>query len=171
MSCKLVTFAVLCVLSIVVAACARHDRACAVEVAGIIAVNWLACSMPWIDVNLSYSAVVKALGGTGKQTDGMALFDLIAMVMVVLVGCRVWWSAIIWSVFFVQLTMHAVAWANDLQYADYAPVLDAALVVQLAAIFMVGGPGCADRVLRCWRFCRMVCASAHQMVVNKVASS
>jgi len=149
-SAKLVTFGILCLLSIAVAACARHDRACAVKVAGIIALNWLACNMPWINVDWSYSAIVHAWGLPGKQTDGMALFDLVALVTAVRVCWRVWWAPVIWSVYLIDLTMHAVAWSAGLQYVDYASVLDAGLAVQLAVIFMAGGPGCADRLSDCW---------------------
>lgn len=171
MSCKLATFGILCLLSIAVAACARNERDCAVKVASVLTLNWLACNMPWINVDWSYSAVVHAWGLPGKQTDGFALFDFVAMVTVAYIGWDVWWSAIIWSVSFIQLTMHAVAWANGLQYADYAPVLDAALAVQIAAIFVVGGPGCADLVFRCGRFCRLVFDSAYRHAPSKKAAS
>lgn len=147
---KLATFGILCALSIAVAACARRDRSCATKVAGIIAANWLACSMPWIDRDLSYSAIVHAWGLPGKQTDGFALFDLLAMAAAIQVCWRVWWAPVIWSVYLIDLTMHALAWSAGLQHVDYASVLDAGLAVQLAVIFMVGGPGCADRLSDCW---------------------
>lgn len=150
MSAKLVTFGILCLLSIAVAGCARHDRACAVKVASIIAANWLACSMPWIDRDLSYSAIMHAWGLPAKQTDGFALFDMLALMGATRVCWRAWWAPVIWSIYLIGLTMHALAWSAGLQYVDYAAVLDAGLAVQLAVIFMVGGPGCADRVSDCW---------------------
>lgn len=144
---KLATFAALHVLAIAVAACSRHDRPCAVKVAGILAINWLLFSLPWIYAPASYAFLV---GIPARQEDGWALFDLLSMMSVIVVCWRVWWAPVIWSIYLVMLSMHAVAWANGLEYIDYAAVLDAGVAVQLAVIFMVGGPGCADRLLAGW---------------------
>ncbi len=150
---KLVTFAVICLSSIAVAACSRHDRSCAVKVACIITLNWLLFAMPWIYAPASYAFLV---GAPARQEDGWALFDLLSMMAVINVCWRVWWAPVIWSIYLVMLSMHAVAWANGLEYLDYAAVLDAGVAVQLAVIFMVGGPGCADRLLAGWSRIRSV---------------
>lgn len=144
---KLATFAVLLVLAIVVASCSRYDRPCLVKVAYILAANWLAFSMPWIYAPASYAFL---LGAPARQEDGWALFDLLSMVGVITVCWRVWWAPVIWSIYLIMLTMHVVAWANGLEYVEYAAVLDTGVAVQLAVVFMVGGPGCADRLLASW---------------------
>lgn len=153
---KLATFGILCLLAIVVVSYARHDRLCAVKVAGILAANWLLFSMPWIYAPASFEFVMHALGLPGRQEDGWAMLDLASLVMVTVVGWRVWWSPIIWSIYLVQLTMHAVAWANGLEYVDYAAVLDGGLAVQLAVLFMIGGPGFAVHLSSLWHRLRGV---------------
>lgn len=72
------------------------------------------------------------------------------MIIVILVCRYTWWAPVLWSPYLVTLSMHAVAWANDLEYVAYKDVLDAALLVQLATLFVVGGGGCADRLSHFW---------------------
>ncbi|MEH3121159.1 MAG: hypothetical protein PGN16_04130 [Sphingomonas phyllosphaerae] len=150
---KEATFGLVCLLSIAVASCARHDRACAVKVACILSVNWLLFNMPWFYPPASYAYLV---GYPARQEDGWALFDLVSLMFAVWACLRVWWAPVIWATYLNMLAMHAVAYTFSLQYVDYAAVLDAGLAVQLAVIFMVGGPGCADRLSACWDRIRFV---------------
>lgn len=168
---KLVIFGVLCVASILIGAFARQDSRTLAVSGGVIAGNWLLFSMPWIYAPASFAFVVNAAGVSCSQLDGWAIIELCALITLVGVCWRVWWGPMLWAPSLINLTMYAVAYANHLEYVEYQNVLDASLSVQLAVIFVLGGPGCADRVLRCWRVCRLVCASAYQLVVNKVASS
>lgn len=150
---KIATFGLVCLLSIAAASCARHDRACAVKVACILSVNWLLFSMPWIYAPASYAFLI---GSPARQEDGWALFDLVSLVLAAWACRRVWWAPVIWATYLNLLAMHAVAYALSIEYVDYAPVLDAGLAVQLAVIFMAGGPGCADRLCNCWvRVCAL----------------
>lgn len=52
--------------------------------------------------------------------------------------------------YLVTLAMHAVARCNGLEYLDYRRVLDAALIIQLATIFVVGGGDVANRLSNWW---------------------
>ena len=85
------------------------------------------------------------------------------MIIVILVCRHTWWAPVLWSPYLVTLSMHAVAWANDLEYVAYKDVLDAALIVQLATLFVVGGGGCADRVFDCCRRFRGLGGSASKL--------
>lgn len=154
---KLVTFGSLCTIAFLVALCAKNDRACLTKAAGAILLGWLLFSMPWIYAPASYAFLI---GAPARQEDGWALFDLIGMVFVVLSCWSVWWGPLLWIPYLITLTMYAVASANHLEYNQYETVLDASLSVQLAVIFLIGGPGCADRLLDCWRSVRGVGVSA-----------
>jgi len=150
---KLVTFGALCTIAFLVAMCAKDDRACLTKAAGAILLGWLLFSMPWIYAPASYAFLI---GAPARQEDGWALFDLAGLIVVTLCCWRVWWGPLLWSPYLITLSMYAVAYANHLEYEDYETVLDASLSVQLAVIFLIGGPGCADRLLDCWRSVRGV---------------
>lgn len=150
---KLVTFGTLCVIAFLVALCSKDDRTCLTKAAGAILLGWLLFSMPWIYAPASYAFLV---GAPARQEDGWALFDLLGLVVVTLSCWRVWWGPLLWSPYLITLTMYAVAYANHLEYNQYETVLDASLSVQLAVIFLIGGPSCADRVFNCWRRVRSV---------------
>lgn len=140
---KLATFGLMCAVALVVAACSREDRRIATVAALVVLVNWLLFAMPWIDNDLSLAHLAKMIGMPAKHEDAWALMDLLSLVIVAWVGRSVWWSPMVWTVYLATLAMHAVAWANGLQYEEYATVLDACLVVQIAVLFVVGGDGCA----------------------------
>lgn len=153
---KLVTFGALCVLALLVAIGSRVDRRCLATSASVILGNWLLFSMPWIYAPASFAFVAKAAGFHVHQIDGWAIIELCSLICII--GCcwRVWWGPLLWIPTLVNLVMYAVAYANDLEYIQYQSVLDASLSVQLAVVFLIGGPSCADRVSRCWRVHRVV---------------
>lgn len=144
---EVVISGVSCVTAIAVACCAREDRDLAIMVAMVISANWLLFAMPWIYAPASLAFIAFDLGIPARQEDGWAAVDLISLMIVGWQGRDAWWSPIIWSIYLVTLAMHAIAWANELQYVEYKYVLNAALIIQLAVIFMLGGGGCADRLL------------------------
>lgn len=148
--CKVAFFGVACVLAMWVASCAREERDCILFTAGALAVNWLLFASFWIYAPLSPAFLLYDVGIQVKHEDMWAITDLASLVAVGWRCRNVWWSPILWSVYLVTLTMHVIAWANDLMYLDYDEVLDAALIIQLAVIFMLGGGGCADRLLGAW---------------------
>ncbi len=139
--------AVACVTAIAVAYHAREDRDLTIMVALIIAVNWLLFAMPWIYAPASIAFIAYDFGLPARQEDGWATVDMISLMIVAWRARDAWWSPLIWSIYLVMLAMHAIAWANGLQYVEYKYVLNAALIIQLAVIFMLGGGGCADRLL------------------------
>jgi hypothetical protein len=148
---KLITFGLLCAAALVVAAFAREDRRCIFVAALVVAVNWLLFSMPWIYNPASLAHLLVTAGMPVEHADMWAVTDLISLITVI-VACRhLWWAPVLWAPYLVTLAMLAVAWCNSLEYVEYSAVLDAALVVQLATLFAVGGDGCADRMLD---FCR-----------------
>jgi hypothetical protein len=136
-----------CVIAIAVACYAREDRDLTILVALAVAANWLLFAMPWIYAPASLAFIAYDFGIPARQEDGWAVIDLLSLMIVAWRGRDAWWSPIIWSSYLVTLAMHAIAWANGLQYVEYKYVLNAALIIQLAVIFMLGGGGCADRLL------------------------
>lgn len=158
--CKLVTFGVLCALAVLVSAASVTERRCLMASALVIAGNWLLFSMPWIYAPASFEFVMSGWGLPGTQEDGWAILDLCSLVAIV--GCcwRSWWGPLLWSPYLVTLSMHAVAYSSHLKYGEYQGVLDASLAVQLAVIFLIGGPEVANRVLDRWRDIRGVGVSA-----------
>jgi hypothetical protein len=165
---KLVTFGALCVAAMFVAAMSSHERRCLFTAALIILGDWLLFSMPWIYAPASLPFVAWNVGVHIHQIDAWALIDLCAMIC--LIGCcwRVWWGPLLWLPLLVNLVMYAVAYANHLDYIHYQNVLDASLSVQLAAVFLVGGPGCADRLSRCWSLRRVVRCAPRDVAMDHV---
>jgi hypothetical protein len=149
---KLATFAILCSLAVLFAACAKEERECALVASATILGNWFLCSMPWIYNPASFAHLAKLAGLQLSHEQTWAAIDLFSMI-VICWHCRYqWWSAIMWATYMIMLTMHVVAWQTEMNYDQYETVLDAALVCQLAVIFMLGSDGVADRLLAYWRF-------------------
>lgn len=148
---KLATFAILCALAVLFAACAKEERECALVASATIFVNWLLCSMPWICNRASLAHLLKVAGLPLSHEQTWSAIDLASMVVICWVCRFQWWSAIMWATYMIMLTMHVVAWQMELNYDQYETVLDAALVCQLAVIYMLGSDGVADRLLACWR--------------------
>jgi len=168
---KLVIFGTLCVAAILVGLCSRQDRRTLAIGGSVIAGNWLLFSMPWIYAPASFAFLAYGVGIECSQLDGWAVTELCTLATLIGVCWRAWWAPLLWSPSLINLAMYAVAYANHLEYIDYQNVLDASLSVQLAVIFVWGGPGCADCVLRCWRFCRVVLYSSYRHALSKLASS
>lgn len=167
-------FAVLCVAAVVVSHFAHDGRDCVVFASRVLLVNWLLFASYWIYAPLSPAFMAYGAGQAMgldlpvKHEDMWAIADLASMIAVA-VRCRhVWWGPMLWSVYMVTLCMHAVAWANGLEYLEYKAVLDASLVMQLAILFMLGGGGCADYLSAVWRRFRRVGVGARR---NAEASS
>jgi len=160
------TFGLMCVLAVAVSACVKVDRAPVLTAALVIATNWLLFSMPWIYAPASLAFVLSDWGMPASTEDTWSVIDLISLMIVGIVCRRFWWSPILWSAYLVTLSMHAVAWANGLEYLDYRRVLDAALILQLATLFVVGGGDCADRVFDSWRSFRGVRGGSRRVVEN-----
>lgn len=165
---KLVTFGALCVAAVLVGALSTNDRRCLFTAALVILGDWLLFSMWWIYAPASLPYVAEGVGLYIRHIDAWAMIDTCALVC--LIGCcwRVWWGPLLWAPTLVNLVMYAVAYANDLEYIAYQSVLDASLSVQLAVVFLIGGPGCADRVSRRWRVYRMVRDASHRVAMDHV---
>lgn len=165
---SIVTFGMLCAACIAVSSCVKVNRNAVVIAAMVITTNWFLFSMPWIYAPASLAFIVSGWGMYMTHEETWSAVDLFSLVAVG-VACRhLWWSPILWSTYLVTLSMHAVAWANGLEYLEYRRVLDAAIILQLATLFVVGGGDCADRVFDCWRSFRGVRSDTRRMV--KVAS-
>lgn len=164
----LVSFGVACGLAIAVAWLSQADRRCLATSASVIGGNWLLFSMPWIYAPASFAFVAHGFGIKASQLTGWSIIELCTLIC--LIGCcwRVWWGPLLWAPTLVNLVMYAVAYANDLEYIAYQSVLDASLSVQLAVVFLIGGPGCADRVSRRWRVYRMVRDASHRVAMDHV---
>ncbi len=146
----LALFAVLCVVALVVSHFAQEERGCVVHAGWVLLINWLLFASPWIYAPASPAFLLADIGLPAEPQDMWAIADLASMIAVA-VRCRhVWWGPMLWSVYMVTLCMHAVAWANGLEYLEYKAVLDASLVMQLAILFMLGGGGCADYLSDLW---------------------
>lgn len=165
---KLVIFGGLCTLAVLVAGMSAHERRCLFTAALIILGDWLLFSMWWIHAPASLPYVAKGVGVHLTHLDSWAMIDLCAMIC--LIGCcwRVWWGPLLWVPLLINLVMYAVAYANHLDYIDYQNVLDASLSVQLATVFLVGGPGCADRLSRCWSLRRVVRRASRDVAMDHV---
>lgn len=150
------TFGLICALAVMVSACVKVDRGAVVTAALVIATNWLLFSMPWIYAPASLAFVLSDGGMPVSTEDTWSMIDLASLFVVGVVCRRLWWAPVLWSTYLVTLAMHAVAWTNGLEYVEYRGVLDAALVLQLATLFVVGGGDCADRLLTGWRGLRGV---------------
>lgn len=160
------TFGLMCALAVAVSACVKVGRNAVLTAALVILANWLLFAMAWIYPEASPAFVMTDLGVYMTHEDTWSVMDLVSLMIVGIVCRRFWWSPILWSAYLVTLSMHAVAWANGLEYLDYRRVLDAALILQLATLFVVGGGDCADRVFDCWRSLRGVRGAARRMVEN-----
>ena len=147
---KLITFGLLCAAALVVAAYAREDRRCVMTVAGIVATNWVLFAMPWIYNPASPAHLMKVIGFPALHQDMWSIADLASIILLAVCARHLWWSHIIAAAYLITLGMLAVATHKQLDYDQYAMVMDAALVVQLAVIFMLGGGGFADRLLAHW---------------------
>lgn len=165
---KLVIFGGLCVLAVLVGALSTQDRRCLFTGALIILGDWLLFSMWWFYAPASLPYVAKGAGLHLTHLDSWAMIDLCAMVC--LIGCcwRVWWGPLLWLPLLINLVMYAVAYSFHLDYISYQNVLDASLSVQLATVFLVGGPGCADRLSRCWGVFRVVRSAPRDVAMDHV---
>jgi len=160
------TFGLMCALAVAVSACVKVDRNAVLTAALVISANWLLFAMAWIHPEASPAFVMTDLGVYMTHEDTWSVMDLLSLMVVGIVCRRFWWSPILWSAYLVTLSMHAVAWANGLEYLDYRRVLDAALILQLATLFVVGGGDCADRLLVGWRSLRGVRGGSRRVVEN-----
>lgn len=148
-------FACAVVAALVAAHFAREERTAVVRIGWVVAVNWLLFASYWIYAPASPAYIIYNAGmAYGVEipvtlADTWAAVDLISFVLVVFIGRNLWWSAMFWSIYLCMLTMHAVAYINDLQYLEYRNVLDAGLIIQLALLFVLGGDGLADYLSRC----------------------
>jgi hypothetical protein len=148
--CKIAFFFVMCVAAICVAYCAKEERDCVTFTAWALAANWVLFVTPWIYAPVSPAFLAYDLGFPARTEDAWAAMDLICLVAVGWKTRDLWWSPYLWGAYLIVLAMHAVARFNGLIYEDYEAVLDAALVIQLAVIFSLGGGGCADRLSSSW---------------------
>lgn len=155
----LALFGASCAAVLAAACLAREERGELRFAAIAVSSNWLLFASFWIYAPLSPAFLVYGSGEAMgwaipvRHEDMWALADLICMIAVG-IRCRfMWWSPLIWGLWFAQLTMLSVAWANGLEYLDYKPMLDASLVIQLLALLALstlGGNGCGDRLLGLW---------------------
>jgi len=160
----LALFGASCAAVITATCLAREEREELRFAATAVGINWLLFASFWIYAPLSPAFLVYGSGEAMgwaipvRHEDMWALADLLCMIAVGL-RCRlIWWAPLIWGLWFAQLTMLSVAWANGLEYLDYKPMLDASLVMQLLALLALstlGGNGCADRLLNLWRRVRL----------------
>jgi len=144
------TFGLLCALAVAVSACVKVDRNAVLTAAMVISLNWLLFAMAWIHPEASPAFVMTDLGVYMTHEDTWSVMDLVSLMIVGVVCRRFWWSPILWSAYLVDLAMLAVAWANGLKYLDYRRVLDAALILQLATLFVVGGGDARSRLSDWW---------------------
>jgi hypothetical protein len=165
---SIVTFGLICAAAVAVTSCVKVDRTAVMTAALTISANWLLFSMPWIYAPASLAFIAADIGLAVTTEETWSVIDLCSLVVVGIVCRHVWWSPILWSTYLVTLAMHAVAAANGLEYLDYRRVLDAALILQLATLFVVGGGDCADRLFDCWRSVRGVRGDSRR--VAKVTS-
>lgn len=156
---KLATFGVACVAAVGVSHFAREGRRCATTAAWVILVNWLLFVWPWVHAPSSPAFIVSEYGPYTRQEDMWALTDLLSLVAIVWVCRGHWWSPAIWISYLCTLTVFAMAFLQGIEYTEYSVFLDAALVVQLAVIFTIGGPGCADYLSHRWHRLRGVVRS------------
>lgn len=146
-------FGTVCAAAVVVAHMARlapEERDCLVFAAWVLLGNWLTFSMPWVYAPASPAFIAYSLGLHVSNLDMWALADLASLLLVAIKCRNAWWSPLLWVPYLITLTMHSIAWCNQLEYIDYRAVLDASLVMQLAVIFTLGGGGCADILLNYW---------------------
>jgi hypothetical protein len=161
---SIVTFGLICAAAVAVTSCVKVDRACLVTAALVVTANWLLFSMPWIYAPASLAFIAADMGIEVTTEETWSVIDLCSLVAVGIACRHVWWSPILWSTYLVTLAMHAVAAANGLEYLDYRRVLDAALILQLATLFVVGGGDCANRLLDGWRSVRGVRGDSRRVV-------
>jgi len=147
---SIVTFGLLCAACIAVSSCVKVDRKCVMTAAVVISINWLLFSLPWIYAPASLAFIVSGWGVYVTHEDTWSFIDLCSLIVIGFACRHLWWSPILWSVYLVTLAMHAVARCNGLEYLDYRRVLDAALIIQLATIFVVGGGDVANRLSNWW---------------------
>lgn len=143
-------YGIACALAYLVALCARQDGYVLRVGATVLGGNWLLFAMPWI-----YAPAAPAFALEVSNLDAWALTDLISMVMIGWAGRDTYWSPALWGPYLITLSMFAIAWVSGLPYVDYKFVLDAALTIQLAVIFAIGGGDCADYLSDLWRTCRL----------------
>lgn len=160
---SIVTFGLICAAAVAVSSCVKVDRACVVTAALVVTANWLLFSMPWIYAPASLAFIATDMGVKVTTEETWSVIDLLSLVAVGITCRRVWWSPILWSAYLVTLAMHAIAATNGLEYLDYRRVLDAALIIQLATLFVVGGGDCADRLLDRWRGLRGIRGDTRRM--------
>lgn len=156
-------FGGMCVAAIIATYLARlpaEERGCAVTAAWVLAGNWLLFACAWIYAPLSPAFLLYGVGIKVKQEDMWALVDLLSLIVVAVRTRHIWWGPLLWTPYLVTLCMHAVAWGAALEYIEYRAVLDAALLIQLAVLFTLGGGGCADRLSDMWGGLRGVVRSA-----------
>lgn len=135
----MVCYGIACGLALLVALCARQDGHVLRIGAAVIGGNWLLFAMPWI-----YAPAAPAFTLGGSNLDAWAVTDLLSMIAIGWAGQNVYWSPALWSPYLITLSMFAIAWTVGLPYLAYKYVLDAALTIQLATIFAIGGGDCAD---------------------------
>lgn len=143
-------FGIACVLAFLVALCARQDGHALRVGAAVLGGNWLLFAMPWI-----YAPAAPSFALQVNNIDAWALADLLSMMAIGWAGRDAYWSPALWGPYMVTLSMFAIAWTGGLPYVEYKYVLDAALTLQLAVIFAIGGGDCADYLSDLGRRCRV----------------
>lgn len=148
-------FAVAVTAMLFVGHCAREERKSIERVALVVTTNWLLFASYWIYAPASPAYLIYDAGMAWgvkipvKLIDVWAVTDLVSLVAVVWIAGRIWWCAIFIATYMAMLTALCVAYATSMDYDNYHYYLDACLIVQIGAILMLGGDGCADYLSRC----------------------
>lgn len=164
-------FGGLITLAIFVAHFAGRSKERVIFCACIIALNWIQFAMPWIYAPASPAFLLPLIGVYADHESIWAVCDLLSLLAIGWVCRAEHWSPLVWGPYLSMLAMIAAAWVTGMEYVEYDHILNAALLVQLAAIFAIGGGGCADYLSARWRcFCAMVHRPALRRVSNHAAT-
>ena len=149
---KIAIFGILAIAALTICVLSRREERWLVTVGLCLAVNWLLFAMPWIYAPASPAFIVSGWGwGAVRQENMWALADLICL-CVIAVHCRAHFGSTIFVAQYAGcLAVYSAAYIGGLQYITYSFALDTSFLIQVAAIFTLGGPSVRDRVLHRWR--------------------
>lgn len=146
---EIVPNGLLCVAALIVAACAKNDKAEGVRVGSLLLFVWVLYVWPWVHSPSSPAAVLSRSGVDGIQHQHVWMVtDAIASMLTLLFAWRKAWGWAVWACFIVMLCNHT--FSPLLDFSVYSTGLDAAFLGQLAILFVIGGPGAWDRLSN-WR--------------------
>lgn len=132
----------MCAAAVMVAAFSRHDRRELVAIGLLICANFMFCNLAYTPYAPKYA--LAAIGFDVSSKELWMLADTLVSAGALILAWHRWWGWVIWVLAWVQIFAHALRMDKLVDEFLYTDVLQIVLLIQLAVLFVIGGPGLVE---------------------------